>query len=83
MKKKILFINGHLNAGGVEQSLVDILCNLDLEKFDIELLLLEGFGDYTKEIPKQVKVRLFDLHNTYGSVITSIKKCLNLKDWKC
>lgn len=83
MKKKILFINGHLNAGGVEKSLVDILCNLDLEKFDVELLLLEGFGDYSKEIPKQVKVRLFDLHNTYGSVITSIKKCLILKDWKC
>lgn len=82
MKKKILFINGHLNAGGVEKSLVDILCNLDLEKFDVELLLLEGFGDYIKEIPKQVKVRLFDLHNTYGSAIASIKKCLILKDWK-
>ena len=28
MEKRILFINGHLNAGGVERALVDILAFL-------------------------------------------------------
>ena len=28
-KKRILFINGHLNAGGVERSLVDVLRHMD------------------------------------------------------
>ena len=46
MKKKILFINGHLNTGGVEKSLADILRKIDLNKFDVKLLLLENYGDY-------------------------------------
>ena len=28
-KKKLLFINGHLNTGGVEKALLDILLHLD------------------------------------------------------
>ena len=32
MGKRILFINGHLNAGGVERALVDILRHMDFEK---------------------------------------------------
>ena len=31
MKKTILFINGHLDAGGCERSLIDVLKNLDYE----------------------------------------------------
>ena len=31
--KKLLFINGHLNTGGVEKSLVDILKHLAYEKY--------------------------------------------------
>lgn len=83
MKKRILFINGHLNTGGVEKSLMDILRHLDFEKFEIELLLLEDFGDYINEIPKHVKVRLFDMHNTYGSVFQCLKNCIKDRDWKC
>ena len=37
-KKKILFINGHLNAGGVERSLVDVLRHFDYGKYDVDLL---------------------------------------------
>ena len=62
--KKLLFINGHMNPGGAEKSLLDILKHIDYSKYHVELLLLEEFGDYTDEIPKEVEVRLFDLHNT-------------------
>lgn len=82
MKKKVLFINGHLNVGGVEKSLVDILKNIDLNKIDLELLLLEEIGDYATEIPEQVNIRMVDLHNTYGSVFGSIKRCIKDCDWK-
>lgn len=82
MKKKVLFINGHLNVGGVEKSLLDILCNIDLEKYDVELLLLEELGDYYGEIPTEIKVKLFDLHNTYGSMKDCILRCVKKKDWK-
>lgn len=83
MKKKILFINGHLNSGGVEKSLVDILRHLDYNKYDVELLLFEGLGDYVDLLPKELKVRLVDLHNTYGSLWDSLIRCIRHKDMLC
>ena len=44
MKRKILFINGHLNTGGVEKALIDVLRHIDYERLDVDLLLLEGLG---------------------------------------
>lgn len=81
MKSKILFINGHLNYGGVEKSLVDILNNIDYKKYSVDLLLLEGMGDYFSFIPKEVNVILFDLHNTYGNLFSVIRKCLKKCDF--
>ena len=81
--KKLLFINGHLNTGGVEKSLLDILKHLDYEKFDVDLLLLEELGDYASEIPEQVHVQLRCLKNTYGSVTASLLRCIRQRDWFC
>lgn len=83
MKKKILFINGHLNSGGVEKSLVDILRHMDYSKYDVELLLLEGLGDYADDLPKEVSIRLIDLHNTYGSFAGSLLRCVKKHDRLC
>lgn len=83
MKKRVLFINGHLNTGGVEKSLLDILRHIDLERYQVDVLLLEDLGDYVSEVPARINVRLFDLHNTYGTVVGSIKRCIKEKDWKC
>ena len=81
MKKKILFINGHLNAGGVEKSLTDILANLDYDNYEVDLLLFEDLGDYAPEIPEQVHVRLVDLHPTYGSLPKVLLRCVKQRDW--
>ena len=62
--KKLLFINGHMNPGGTEKSLLDILCNLDFSQYDVELLLLEEYGSYINEIPDNVKIKLVDLTHT-------------------
>lgn len=71
-RKKILFINGHLNTGGVERSLVDILKHIDLKKYEVELLLLEEFGDYYKEIPKDIHIHLYKLNEVSGPFIKVI-----------
>lgn len=81
--KKVLFINGHLNSGGVERSLVDILCHLDYSKYEVDLLLLEGTGDYLAEVPKEVHIIERDLHNTYGSLFSSLVRCIRKKDYMC
>ena len=83
MKKKILFVNGHLNPGGVERALENILCNLDYSKYDVDLVLLEEIGAYRAELPEQVNVRLVDLHNTYGSLPKVLLQCILKRDWLC
>lgn len=83
MKKKILFINGHMNIGGAERSLLDILKHMDYDRYDVELLLLEKYGEYAEEIPLQVKVRLFDLHDTYGSLPKALLRCIKKGNWAC
>ncbi len=82
-KKRILFINGHLNAGGVERSLVDVLKHMDYTKYAVDLLLLEDIGDYASELPPEVKVLFRDIHHTYGSFASSIRRCIVAHDWMC
>ena len=82
-KQKILFINGHLNAGGVERSLVDILKHMDYTKYAVDLLLLEDIGDYASELPPEVNVLFRDLHNTYGGFALSVRRCIAACDWRC
>lgn len=79
--KKILFINGHLNVGGVEKSLSDILRNIDYDKFEVDLLLLEEIGDYKDELPKQVNIIFRGLKNTYGPLIPCLLRCVKQRDW--
>lgn len=83
MMKKILFINGHLNAGGVERALVDILRHMDYSKLAVDLLLLEDTGDYIAELPPDVRVIFCDLHNTYGSFFAAVRQCVAAGDWMC
>ena len=83
MEKRILFINGHLNAGGVERALVDILRHMDFEKYAVDLLLLEDTGDYASELPDEVHVLFRDIHHTYGSAASSIRRCIAAHDWMC
>lgn len=81
MKKKILVINGHLNAGGVEKSLLDILTHLDYDVYDVDLLLTEEYGDYMPQIPAQVNIILRSLKGTYGSFLNVMVKSIKNHDW--
>lgn len=81
MKKKILFINGHLDTGGVEKALLDILTHLDYEKYEVDLLLTERLGDYADQLPSQVNVLLRSIEGTYGSFPRVILRCLKKRDW--
>ena len=81
MKKTILFINGHLDAGGCERSLIDVLKNIDYEEYDVDLLLLEHMGDYRDEVPKDVNVILCSTDYAFGGFISCIKRAIIRKDW--
>lgn len=80
---KLLFINGHLNTGGVEKSLIDILQHLDYSRYDVDLLLLEELGDYAPLLPPQVHVKLKSIKNTYGPPLRTMIQSLKRRDWFC
>lgn len=81
MKKTVLFINGHLDAGGCERSLIDVLKNIDYKEYDVDLLLLEHMGDYRDEVPKDVNVILQSIDYAFGGFISCIMKAIIRKDW--
>jgi glycosyltransferase involved in cell wall biosynthesis len=81
LRKKILIVNGHLNVGGVERSLIDVLKSFNYNTYEVDLVLLDGLGDYIDEVPKEVNIILYDLTKTFGTfgnyIIESVKK----RDW--
>lgn len=80
-KKKLLFVSGHLNVGGAEKSLLDILRHIDYERYDVDLLLLQELGDYADMVPPQVRIILRPLLSTYGSLVKCLSKSFFRGDW--
>lgn len=57
MKKKLLFILGNLESGGVSKSFVNLMNTLDREKFDVTAFICSKSGDvYGQYLPKDLLV---------------------------
>lgn len=54
--KKILFIIGCLDTGGVSKSMLSLLNTIDRKKYEVSLLLMSDSGAFTDAIPKGVHV---------------------------
>jgi glycosyltransferase involved in cell wall biosynthesis len=81
LKKKILFVNGHLNVGGVENSLLNVLKSIDYCAYEIDLILFEGLGDYANQIPEEVNIIHYNLSKAYGPIIQCILESIKDKNW--
>lgn len=68
--KKILFIAKSMGIGGVEKSLVSLLCTMSSKQYEVDLLLLEKKGQFLEQIPQWVHVLELKEYST-------IKKELN------
>ncbi|WP_121610094.1 glycosyltransferase [Mesobacillus foraminis] len=66
--KKILFFIESLAGGGAEKVLVDLVKNIDKNKFDITVATVVDIGVYTDEIKK---------HCNYFSFLSTPNKCGN------
>ena len=64
---RLLFVNGHMQIGGGEKSLLDLLTHLDYDKYQVDLLLTEGKGEYFDMLPPQVHVRVVETGHAYGA----------------
>lgn len=59
LKKKMLFYNGSLRMGGIERVLVEVLQNLDKDKYEIDLVIEDGIRSlnvFEKDIPKYINL---------------------------
>lgn len=56
MKKKLLFVISALETGGAEKSLVNLLNQMDHEKYDVDLLLFKRQGAFLKQVPDYVNI---------------------------
>lgn len=69
-RKKILFILGVLDSGGVAKSLVNLVNTVDRKAYDVSLLLVSNTrGPYNELLPADLKI----LHNDVLSAVGSIK----------
>lgn len=76
--KKILFIIGTLQSGGVSKSLVNLLNVIDTKRYDIHLLVLEMNNNvHSTSLPKGVTVHvntvIQDLHHGINGVFHLLK----------
>ena len=56
MKKTIVFVILSLESGGAEKSLVNLLNEIDLDAYDIDLLLFRKKGIFLSQIPDSINV---------------------------
>lgn len=67
--KKILFILPNLSGGGAERVILTLCQNLNLEKYDITLCLLQKKGRYLDLIPKNIRVLDLNIKRVRYSVL--------------
>lgn len=82
-RRSILFINGHLRVGGVENSLINLINNVDFKEFDVDLLLLQGGYDYEPDLPREVNVIKIDLDQAAGPMLSSMLRNVRNGNWIC
>ena len=56
MKKKIIFVISRMSIGGSQKSLVNALCSLDYDYYDVTLFVRENKTELISELPTDVKV---------------------------
>jgi glycosyltransferase involved in cell wall biosynthesis len=68
--KKLLLAIDNLGGGGAEKVLINLLKNLNKDKYQITLLLLFNEGVYINEVPKHVELKY--LFNVKSNVVRRI-----------
>ena len=82
MKKKMLIVMMNLYNGGAEKSLVNMLNEINPNKYEIDLLLFQKKGLFLKQVPAYVNIieEPIDLYLLYNK--PTIKNMLNVKNIK-
>ena len=75
MKKNILIAAYNLNYGGIETSLMNLLKNINIDKYNVTLALEKKEGVFLNEVPKEIKIKEYKV-NTSSNIF--LRKVFNL-----
>ncbi|MGM8274018.1 glycosyltransferase [Clostridium perfringens] len=84
--KSILFMLINMNIGGTEKALINMLNELQKEKYKVTVLLLEKYGGFLDQIPDWVEVKYLDEYKNLKKYINeppikSVKELLSKKEY--
>ena len=80
IKKNILFVVDEKRMGGVSVLLEDILNNINVDKYNIDIAVLHNAGDYLNNLPKNVNI----IYGTsfFDAVDLTLKEVIKSKNLK-
>jgi glycosyltransferase involved in cell wall biosynthesis len=81
MKKKLLFCSYDLNIGGIETALINLLDNMDYDKYDIDLILEKKEGLLLDRLNKNVNVIEYRVSNSKNVVVRKFKNLFKKLFW--
>jgi glycosyltransferase involved in cell wall biosynthesis len=79
VKRKVAIIIPSLSGGGAEKVMVNIIRNLDKDKFDVRLILIKKEGPYLKLIPDNVTLVDLKSDRVRYSIIKLVKQLNNFR----
>lgn len=84
--KSILFMLINMNIGGTEKALINMLHELQKEKYKVTVLLLEKYGGFLDQIPDWVEVKYLDEYKNLKKYINeppkkNVKELLSKKEY--
>ena len=79
MRKKILFIIGILDTGGVSKSILSLLNVIDKEKYEVSLLTMNTSGPFSNQIPTGVRVLSDSRITALTSGFSGVKELISFR----
>lgn len=74
-KKRLLFTAYSLNLGGIETALINLVNRINLDKYEVEIILEKKEGIFLDKVKKQITIKEFKVYNNKNKII---RKGLNL-----
>lgn len=80
-KKKILIASYNLDFGGIETSLINLIKNINLKKYDVTLVLEEIKGAFLKGVPSNIKIKEYKVSNNKNVFVRKFVNLLKRIKW--
>lgn len=79
MRKKVLFIIGILDTGGVSKSMLSLLNVINKEEYEVSLLMMNKSGSFSDQIPARIRVLSDSRLTALTSGFSGVKKLISFR----